>query len=139
MTPLVSHTFEEHVGEVRMRVDAPSRAELLAEAGRALAQLSVGSEELPSANESPETVELQAIDPTALLVDWLNELLFRSETQLKIFVEFSFDRLADRELRASMRGVRVDELRTVVKAATLHDLEFEEQPDGIFATLVLDV
>ena len=33
MTPLVSHTFEEHVGEVRMRVDAPSRAELFAEAG----------------------------------------------------------------------------------------------------------
>ncbi len=33
------HVFEEHVGEVQIRVEADSLAELFAEAGRALAEL----------------------------------------------------------------------------------------------------
>jgi SHS2 domain-containing protein len=137
--PRASHTFEEHVGELRLRLDARARADLFAEAGRALAELFIGSERLPLPREGPETVELRAADPAALLVDWLNELVFRSETEGKVFVEFSFDRLFDGELEGSMRGVRVDELRTFVKAATLHDLEFKEKPDGISAALVLDI
>ena len=134
-----THTFEEHVGELGLRLDARTRADLFAEAGRALAELFVGEMALPSPAEDAETVELRAADPGALLVDWMNELLFRSETQRKVFVEFFFDRLFDTELRASIRGVEVDELRTLVKAATLHDLELRKQSDGISAALVLDV
>jgi SHS2 domain-containing protein len=137
--PPARHAFEEHVGELRLRLDASARSDLFAEAGRALAELFIGSEELPVSREGPETVELRATDAALLLVDWMNELLFRSETQRKVFVDFSFERLLDGELRGTIRGIEVDELRTVVKAATLHDLEFKENPDGISAALILDV
>jgi len=133
------HTFEEHVGELRLRVDAGSLNETFAEAARALARLLEPGGKLPRPNGERETVELKARDRAALLVDWLNELLYRSETRRRIFVEYQFENLSDTELRAVVRGVPVEELRTMVKAATLHDLELKEQPDGYFATVVLDI
>lgn len=134
-----SHVFEEHTGELRLRIDAATLAELFAEAGRALALLACGDQPLPPPEGEAERVSLSSHDRAALLVDWLNELVFRAEAEDKVFSEFRFARLADRDLDARIRGAHVPEMRTLVKAATLHDLELTEDPDGASATVVLDV
>lgn len=134
-----SHAFEEHTGELRLRVDAPTLAELFAEAGRALALLACGDRPLPPPEGEAEEVRLRSHDKAALFVDWLNELIFHTEAHDKVFSEFRFARLTDRDLDARIRGARVPEMRPLVKAATLHDLELTETPHGASATVVLDV
>ncbi len=52
---------------------------------------------------------------------------------------FRFLRLTDRELEAEIRGKGVPEVRTLVKAATLHEVHVSEGPDGASASVVLDV
>lgn len=133
-----SHVFEEHTGEVQLRVEAAGLRELFAEAGLALAELMV--ERLPTeldANE--EAVTVAALDREGLLVEWLNEIIFRSETRKKVYTRFEIQGLSDEELRATMRGAAVTELRTAVKAATMHRLRILERPGGYTATVVLDV
>ncbi len=134
-----SHAFEEHTGELRLHIDAPSLAELFAEAGRALALLACSDRPPPAPEGEPQPVSLRSHDRAALLVDWLNELIFRTELEEKVFSEFSFARLTDRDLDARIRGARAAEMRPLVKAATLHDLQVTETPHGAFATVVLDV
>ena len=131
-----SHTLEEHTGELKLRIEAPTLAELFAEAGRALA------ETMGPANDGPlvaKRIEIEASDREALLVDWLNELVFLSEVEKAIFRELRVELPSDRRLEAFASGVKVERLRNPVKAATYHGLSVSERKDGFVATVVVDV
>lgn len=134
---LMRHWFAEHTGEVELHLEAATLEELFAEAGRALAEL-LADEPRPASGD-PETVLVRAPDRETLLVEWLNELLFLSETRKQVFSEVHVDGIANGELRARVRGFEPGSIRTAVKAATLHQLRIEERPGGFAATVVLDV
>lgn len=135
-----SHSFEEHTGEVRVHVVAPSLAELLAEAGRALAELMTGEAAPGDGELSPlEPVSLEARDPDALLVEWLNELIYRSDVNKAIYVDFAIDEATDTRMRGRLRHLKEPPLKTAVKAATFHGLHVERREDGLAASVVLDV
>jgi SHS2 domain-containing protein len=132
------HAFEEHTGEVRLRVEAPTLAGLFEEAARGMAELMLDAG-VETAEEPGETVRIVAKDREALLVDWLNELVFLSETRKRIYTDVRVDVASDTVLEATVRGVFPETLGTAVKAATLHGLAIEESPGGYAATVVLDV
>jgi SHS2 domain-containing protein len=131
------HRFLEHTGEVRLQVGAESLAGLLAEAGRALGLLLLGSREV-GAPAAVRTIEVRSLDRGALLVDWLNEILFLAETELWVPVTIEVDAGED-WLRASARGVPVTEAPSLVKAATHHGLRVRGDADAFEAEVVLDV
>lgn len=133
------HAFVEHTGEVQLELEADSLAELFVEAARALAEIFTGEVPAVPPSEPSEPVSLAARDLDALLVDWLNELIFRTETRQKIFSEVRVDHVGGGELRGSVRGVRPEVLKTAVKAATFHRLRVEPRDGRVRATVVLDV
>jgi SHS2 domain-containing protein len=135
---LPRHVFEDHVGEVRLRVEAPTLAMLFEEAARGLAELLLDEAD-ETASASAETISIRAADRDGLLVDWLNELIFLSETRHRVYTEARVARISDTELEALVHGVVPKTIRTAVKAATLHALEIDVGPDGYFATVTLDV
>jgi SHS2 domain-containing protein len=132
------HWFEEHTGDVQLRIVAPALPQLFVEAGMALAEL-ISERRGQSSEQAIETVEVHAPDREALLVEWLNELIFRGETERKVYDEFRITSLSDQSLRAEIRGAAPEQLRTAVKAATFHRLEIATQAGGYSATVVLDV
>jgi SHS2 domain-containing protein len=134
-----SHSFEDNTAEVALRLSAPTLESLFAEAGRALAELTFGEGPLPPPTGAPVRVTLDSVDRDALLVDWLNELVYRTETMGQLFVAFELERLEGASLVASIRGAEVESLRPLVKAATLHGVHITEQSHGYEATVVLDI
>src|SRR2546425_10397967 len=94
----------EHTADIGLRVEADSLELLFVEAARGLYSLMV---EDPAAIEPREAVaiELEAEDLEGLFVDWLRELVFRSETEHWLFSEFRV-KIDDarRRLRAECRG-----------------------------------
>jgi SHS2 domain-containing protein len=137
LNPRRWHRFLEHTGEVRLQIGAESLAGLLAEAGRALGLLLLGSHEA-SAATAVRTIEVRSRDRDALLVDWLNEILFLAETELWVPVHIEVDAGED-SLCASVRGVPVHEVRSLVKAATHHGVRIRSDGNGFEAEVVLDV
>jgi SHS2 domain-containing protein len=133
-----SHSFEEHRGELEIRIEAPSLPALFAEAGRALAEVMHATPLAAPAGWSDEVV-VNARDREALLVEWLNELVFRSEVAKVLFTEFEITHLSDRQLVATIRGTSVERLRNPVKAATYHGLSIAEPPGAVTAKVILDV
>lgn len=121
-----------------MVVKAPSLPELFVEAGRGLAELMLDQPER-TPEEGPVTCVVRARDREALLVDWLNELIYLSETRGRVYTELEIDALSERELHARVRGVAIETLRTAPKAATLHGLSIAEEPSGFSARVVIDV
>jgi SHS2 domain-containing protein len=138
-----SHEVVDHTSEIRLRVRAGSLAELLAEAGRALAQLELrGANGAAAGDWRPLTVS--AADRAALLAEWLNELVFLAEAERWIPIDFEVERAGevsggDAEIRARARGVTLEQSPGLVKAATLHGLRVDPIPGGLEAEVVLDV
>lgn len=121
-----------------LRITAPTLPRLFEEAGRALAEL-MAEQWTDDPGAESESVTVRAPDREALLVEWLNELVFRSETRGRVYPYLQVTGLTDSELQAQIRGAIPNPLRTAVKAATYHRLQIASQADGYTASIVLDV
>lgn len=131
------HAFREHVGEVRIQLDAPTVPELFAEGARAFAELV--SRQVAVARGPAERVVLTGRDREGLLVALFDELVFRAEVEGAIYPELDIVRLGPRDLEATLRRAP-DALPLLhVKAATFHELAIRETEAGVTATIVLDV
>ena len=135
---LPSHDMRQHTSEIELRVRAGSLGDLLAEAGRALADV-----QLTGANCIPggpaRSIQVSSPDREALLVDWLNELIFLADIDRWVAMDFSLDLVQDTEVRARASGVTLEWSPSRVKAATFHGLQVESVPGGLEATIILDV
>ncbi len=138
-TASARHTFEDHIGELALRIEAPTLPMLFEEAGRALSEAMGKGDTGGSPADHEERMTVAAPDREALLVEWLNELVYRAEVSRVLPREFRIERLSERDLAAVVRGVRLERLRNPVKAATFHGLSVAESPEGFRATIVLDV
>lgn len=132
------HELVPHTADVRIRIEASDLAGIFEEAARALAEV-MGGDALPEPPAEAAAIEIQAADREALLVEWLNELVFRSETERRLFPRARVEDVSDRRLLAHVRAVEVVDLKTPVKAATWHGLSVREAPAGWTAEVVLDV
>lgn len=133
-----SHRFVDHTSEVGLEVRAGSFGELLAESARGLASLLLREVPAEASGETRE-FEVSSHDREALLVDWLNELLFEAEVRLWIPLELEMLEVSDTRVRARARGVEVDLAPSIVKAATFHGLQVRETADGFEAEVIFDV
>jgi SHS2 domain-containing protein len=87
-------------------------------------------------------VEVNTSDQEALLVCWLNELLYLYGVENVIFKRFEIESLEERSLQAKVYGEKVDfskyEILTEVKAATYHELKIEKE-NGFKAQVIFDI
>jgi SHS2 domain-containing protein len=88
-------------------------------------------------------VSLASVDREALLVDWLNHLLYLFDIDGFLGRDFQVRLLTPEHLEARVWGERFDPdhhpEKTAVKAATFHQLSIVPAGDGWQATVVLDL
>jgi SHS2 domain-containing protein len=126
----------EHTAELELEIEAPSEAGVFREALAAYAEL-VGDRDT-SGREVEEEIQVQADDAAMLLAEWLGELIYLGETEGFAPERIGFLDLDEGRLLARVAG-RVGEPRPLVKAVTLHRLEFRPDDGGWRARVVLDV
>lgn len=125
----------EHTAELGLEIEAPSREAVFEEALAAFAEL-VGGADGPLMTRE---VEVEADEPGLLLVEWLSELLYLADAEQFVPERIASFELGNGGLRATIEGRR-GEPRQLLKAVTLHRLEFREDDTvGWRAHVVLDV
>lgn len=134
-----SHAFVDHVSELTLRLRAPSLPALLAEASRAfLALVPEGRRGAPV--DEPRVLEVTGTDRAALLVAWLNELVYLGEVEGWLPTSLDMEtRDEDEGIRVRARGVALAEPFVLVKAATLHQATVADVEGGLEAEVTLDV
>jgi SHS2 domain-containing protein len=133
-----SHEIIDHASEIRLRIRAASLPELLAEAGRALAEVQLRESDGATMPRWRD-IEVSAPDRAALLAEWLNELIFLGETEAWVPVQFEVERATDTGASIRASGISLDQAPGLVKAATLHGLRVDEIAGGLEGEVVLDV
>jgi SHS2 domain-containing protein len=136
--PTPSHELIDHTSEVQLRLRAGSLGELLAEAGRALAELQLRGAE-PGSPAGTRRLHVTAPDRERLLVDWLNELIFLAEAERWVATGFEIERADAGSVEATADGVEVARLSGLVKAATMHGLRVTEGDGLLEGEVILDV
>ena len=82
---------------------------------------------------------IESLDSEALLVEWLNELLFLTEANGLLFVDFQIDSLTGFSLLGRAGGVSAEPSRAHIKAATYHDLLIVRNETGCSSVITFDV
>lgn len=132
----------EHTSEAGIIARGATLAEAFANIAEGMYDLMLeldGVEE----RESRE-IALEDQNSEALLVDWLLELLFLTETEGLVFRRFAVDELSETRLRARVWGERFDPERhrshnVVVKAVTHYLLEIGREDGGYRVQVLFDI
>ncbi len=130
-----------HTADLGLRIYGDSLNELFENAGAAL--ISVLTDRRYLSLAETREIALEAPDREALLVDWLNRLLYLYDVDAFLGREFEVVTLTPTRLRARVRGDIFDPERhpqkTAVKAATYHHLEIIPKGRTWQATVILDL
>jgi len=130
-----------HTADLAWRLWGASLPELFENAGCALSATLTDRRYLR--RRATREVSLKAFDREALLVDWLNHLLYLFDVDGFVGRDFQVVSLTDEHLEARVTGESFDPARhpslTGVKAATFHQLSIVPAGDGWQATVVLDL
>ena len=133
-------TFE-HTADLGLRVRAPDLDQLFVESAQALFSAIVDDLQTVRPTQKID-VNLDGDDLGYLLFDWLNELLYRFDTEHLLFGKFEV-RIKNHNLHASAWGEAFDpsrhSLAHEVKAITYHGLKVEKEKDGWLAEVIVDI
>jgi SHS2 domain-containing protein len=91
-------------------------------------------------DKETKRVKLEGENLEDLLIRWLNELIFLSESGY-IFKAFDIEKLEETSLSASLKGDKIDfrktPLKQQIKAATYHQLEIKKMASGNWQTTII--
>jgi len=130
----------EHTADWALMVWAPDAAALLESAARGMYALS--GARLQDGPRLRRSLSLRASDLEALLVAFLEELLYLGEMEGAAFDRFDLrvDAAEDGvRLQALLEGAPLAGRKKEIKAVTWHNLNVRRTPRGLETTLVFDV
>lgn len=135
----------EHTADRALRVWGQSLPDLFTGAARGMFGLMADLDGLVATHW--RDIRLESWDRESLLVDWLNELLFLTEVEGLLFVEWRIETLdepaapdrTEAVLVARAGGVFNPVTRAHIKAATFHDLALVQDETGWSTVITFDV
>jgi SHS2 domain-containing protein len=132
--------FEEmpHTADIAARIYGATLAELFVNAAYALFGMSYDTAGM--AGEVPLDVYLESHDNESLIVKWLNELLYLSESKGLVFTGFDVT-LTFGCIQGKVYGLERSSVegKKEIKAATFHDIKFARTDKGFETVIVFDV
>ncbi len=130
-----------HTTDLALQIFGHSLEEIYENAGEALTATLTDRRYLR--RKETREITLKAPDREALLVEWLNRLLYLFDVEGFLGREFRVRELSPEKMVVSARGDIYDSARhpggTAIKAATYHRLEITDQNGGWQAKVILDL
>jgi len=135
-----SYAFIEHTGDMGVDLEAPTLEALFETAAEALFAILVEGE---AADRPAASMVVEASDREALLVEWLNELLYLHTVGGWVLRHYRVRLQGETRLRADVGGERLDpekhQARCEVKAATFHGLRLLHEGGVWRGRVIFDV
>lgn len=140
----------EHAADMRLKIFGSSPKELFKNAVYALGHV-----------QKPEVIEqsvvgvllgrlrgrrisedflLESMDYNTMLIDFLSDILSRSDAQNAVFFDVKFKEFSELKIAGRIYGVKVDDFSKNIKAVTYHEVDVKEAESGKWQTqLVFDI
>jgi SHS2 domain-containing protein len=132
-----------HTSEIGLAAKAPTLAALfscLARAMVALTGVTADGSESAARDAVPTTIELNAVDLSGLLVDWLNEIVYLYEVTGRVPAAIDVHAISPTAIAATVVGQSTrgaPELQ--IKAVTYHQLSIRQENEHWKAEVFFDI
>lgn len=127
-----------HTADLRIKLTADSLKNLFKEAARTVAKIL--SKNPKGEVSAARKISVNSPDRTALLIDFLNEILTLSQINKEVYSKITFSEFSENHLGAKIEGVKVDGFNEDIKAATYHEADIKQNKDAQWETiLVFDI
>ncbi len=144
MIIMKKYEFLEHPADLKIRAFGHDLAEVFVNAALGMMEFLYGenicSRDIPtlSRDVSTERVKIKSHDLPSLLVDWLSELLYLSDTNNRVYVGFKINKIGETEIEAEVGSYPAKAIEDI-KAVTYNELKIGKQ-DGLWvAEVVFDI
>jgi SHS2 domain-containing protein len=131
----------DHTADIGITAYGEDLADLMASAAYGMLAIIIEPETVSSTLTA--NIELEEPDEVALLVGWLNTLLYELDVNRLLFREFDIVISGLTKLSAVCRGEKLDlakhRLKREVKAATYHNLDITRQKGIYSARIIFDI
>ena len=130
------YKIEEHIADIRIAVRGQTLEQLFNDAFLGMMYILK-----PVQKFTPEKVErdisLTAIDTTALMVDFLNEVLSLASSNKEFYTHAVFYKIQPTSLRAKLFGITAEKFHKDIKSPTYHEAEVKQTEDGAWETVLI--
>jgi len=90
--------------------------------------------------QAKRKIKIESQDLPSLLVDFLSEILYLTETKKEVYQKVNFKKLAEKEIEAELIGKELKRMGVQVKAVTYHNLDIRQRKDKVWeATVLFDI
>ncbi len=134
------YEFLEHPADLKIRAFGWDLTELFTNAALAMMEFLYGKNICRDAPRrvSTEMISTQSRDLSSLLVDWLSEILYLSDTNNRAYTEFKINKISETKIEAEVGSYPAKAIEDI-KAVTYNELKIEKQ-DGLWvAEVVFDI
>jgi SHS2 domain-containing protein len=131
----------DHTADIGLHAYGLTLPELFTNAATGMESLMVAPAQVEA--RVSRTVSVDGHDLVALLVSWLNELIFLFDTEYLLCNQFRITDFTDTHLQATVSGEPYDsqrhDLSSAIKAATWHEASVEPEVEGYKARIIFDI
>lgn len=132
------YEFIEHPADIAVKAYGSSRQEVFINSALGMMEFLFGKEILTQKPEKEEKIRIKSPDIDSLLIDWLSELLYLTNTNYRAYTNFTFEEFSGNKLLATAGSIKAQALDDI-KAVTRHNLKIEEVEGRWEATVTYDI
>lgn len=129
----------EHKADLKIRVFGETKKELFESAMLGMFEAAKYETEADSRLLITK-IKISSLDLPSLLVDFLSEILYLTETKKEVYKKLKFQKFSQREIDAELIGQKLKRMGVHIKAVTYHNLNISQKKDKSWeATIIFDV
>ncbi len=131
----------DHTADIGIEVAANSMEDLFRNAAYGFLDILTDAKQVNP--QEIEWIHLTAGNYDELLIRWLAELLYRYDTEQKLFSRCEFIELDEKHLKVKVNGELFDPLRHFIKheikAVTYHGVHIQKQDHSFHVKVIFDI
>ncbi|MGB5666921.1 MAG: archease [Maribacter sp.] len=127
-----------HTADIRMKIEGSTMEELFIAA--TLGMGNILKEDFCNRKnpiECTSKIEIEALDQTCLLIDFLSVILSLSNAEKSIYCKVDFLELTANKVRAIIHGTRIDGFDEEIKAVTYHEANVRKNQRNQWETVII--
>jgi|SRR5579871_910806 len=128
----------ESTSELKLRIFGNNLEELFQNAVKAMFD-SIAPIYAENAPLITHKIVVNSVDRELLLIDFLAEALFLSDSNNEAYYDVQFDKLTDTTVCANVFGKQVTGFAIEIKAVTHHDMHIMKKGDTLYTDIVFDI
>ena len=132
-----NHHYEilSHTANLKIRVWGKDKKDLFLNALLSLME-SIKPKAIKS-EKREQSINIKSEDLETLLVDFLNEVIYLSQSNQEAYSKIEFHNFSDKSLKGKLIGTQAESFGEEVKAATYHNLRVQKKDDNLWEAIIL--